>query len=174
MHASAGILRGPVEPVSARLAALLVHWTALKGTRALPRHSQLDPVGLWPWLGSLLLVEVHDGPRRFYYRLTGTIVDERYGDNFTGRWLEDLTIPGSEGYWLSAYQRMAEGRTPLGGRVIQYDDRRNAKPCEWLMLPLEGDLPPRGGPAYAGLLVATCVDFDPMYEEFRIWSPRPG
>jgi hypothetical protein len=125
---------------------------------ALPRQSRFDAFALRPWLPNVILLEVHPGPKRFFYRLTGTRIDEMYGQCFAGRWLEDLRISGSEGYWERNYAIVADTRRPHSGSVAHVDLARNQMMCTWTMLPLAPDLPPRG-PGPAQLIILAGIMF---------------
>lgn len=148
-----------IDDAREAVAALRRLWDAARaqdgrGEDALPRQSRFDAFALRPWLPNVILLEVHRGPKRFFYRLTGSRIDEMYGQNFTGRWLEDLRIGGSEGYWERSYAQVAAERRPLTGTVGHVDLARNQMMCSWIMLPLEPDLPPRGpGPMELVILV---------------------
>ena len=134
-------------------------WSDLRGQSALPRHSDFTPEILRPWLPNILVVEVHRATKRFYYRLAGTALSARYNMNFTGRWLEDMRIAGSPGYWEANFSRAAETREPILGTVPRFDADFNQRRCNWLMLPLQPDLPPRGGPGPLDLVILACVLF---------------
>lgn len=133
-----------IDEAREAVAAMRRLWDQAGGKDGLPRQSHFDAFALRPWLPNVILVEVHRGPKRFFFRLTGSNIDEMYGQNFTGRWLEDLRIAGSEGYWESNYARVATERKPLTGAVAHVDLSRNQMMCSWIMLPLLPDLPPRG------------------------------
>lgn len=127
----------------------------------LPRQSLFDAFALKPWLPNIILLEVHDGPKRFFYRLTGSHIDEMYGQNFTGRWLEDLRIAGSPGYWERNYGQVAKERRPLTGAVSHVDLARNQMMCNWIMLPLHPDLPPKGPGPMELVILAGVMFYQP-------------
>lgn len=143
------------------LASLQRLWAAAGSVDALPPQSKFDAFALRPWLPNVILLEVHRGPKRFYYRLTGSRIDKMYGQNFTGRWLEDLRIPGSDGYWERNYAKVADERAPLSGTVPHMDLARNQIMCRWVMLPLAADLPPRGGAAIELVILAGLMFYEP-------------
>jgi hypothetical protein len=139
---------------------LLGTWEEARGDAPLPPHSRFGAEQLRPWLPSVTLVEVYPGPRRFFYRLAGTELERIYGMSFAGRWLEDLRIPGSDGYWEKQYAAVAASRQPLGGSVAHFDLERNQKTCRWLMLPLLPDRAPMGGTGPLDLVILACVLFE--------------
>ncbi len=144
----------------AKLDHLLRLWEAKRGGDAMPVQSAFGAEDLRPWLPNVALIEVHAGPKRFFYRLAGTALVTRYGVNFTGRWLEDLRIPDSPGYWEQQYALTAAEKTPRLGAVPQFDADYNQRSCSWLMLPLIPDLAPRGGPGPIELVILACVQFN--------------
>lgn len=136
-------------------------WDAARSGDALPPQSKFDAFALRPWLPNVILVEVHRGPKRFFFRLTGSCIDEKYGRNFTGHWLEDLRIAGSDGYWESNYARVAAERAPRTGSVPYIDPARNQMMCNWIMLPLAPDRPPRAGGVVELVILAGIMFYEP-------------
>lgn len=145
--------------MTASLDDLLRLWEGLRGAAELPPHSAFTPEVLRRWLPNILIVEVHRGEKRFYYRLAGTALNAHCNMNFTGRWLEDMRIEGSPGYWEANFTTTAALREPRLGAVPQFDADFNQRRCSWLMLPLEADLPARGGPGPLELVILGCVLF---------------
>jgi hypothetical protein len=73
------------------LSALWRYWEQQRGSRAMPRRRDIDPVEIPRLLPHLLLIErAQDG--RYRYRLAGTAVVDAYGRELTGR-LVDEVIP---------------------------------------------------------------------------------
>lgn len=70
---------------------LLAFWKAARDGRALPHRRSLDPVKMRNWLGDLSILEVHDGPKRIFVKLHGSLTAENVGQDFTRRYLEDCT-----------------------------------------------------------------------------------
>lgn len=54
-----------------------------------PDKSFIDPFRLRFMIGSIVLLEVHENPLRFRYRLVGTDIVDRVGVELTGKWLEE-------------------------------------------------------------------------------------
>lgn len=84
------------------LQGLLEFWKKLAGTRPMPARLDLDPLGLKPWIGNLLLVEVA-GQDRFRYRVYGTKLADALGHDFNGQDVDALPQPhraeAMEDYW---------------------------------------------------------------------------
>lgn len=74
-----------------KLAALHRFWQAKCGARVLPKRGDIDVTELAPWLGNLMLLQVEEGGRDFFYRVYGTTIAEYFGRDLTGRRTSSLT-----------------------------------------------------------------------------------
>lgn len=138
-------------PADARLRQLVAYWDEKRAGRQMPARDDIDPVDIPGLLPFLLLVEVRDAPRRFYYRLTGTWIDELYGSCLTGLYLEDLDDTPARAYWLDQYRRATELRAPISGTTSLDELKQDYNHCEWVMLPLAAPKLPSGLIVLAGL-----------------------
>ena len=91
---------------------LLAFWKEARGKLALPHISCLDPLRLWRWLGNLSMMDVHQGDKRFYIRLHGTITSENIGQDFSRRYLEDCAPPHARELALKPYTTCVETLMP--------------------------------------------------------------
>jgi hypothetical protein len=82
------------EPVglSEALRPLFLYWIAARGEKLMPSRSDIDPV-LIPrqLLPNIILVDATEPPLRFRYRVMGTAVAEMLGDDWTGRFVDQVT-----------------------------------------------------------------------------------
>lgn len=117
----------------------------------MPVRADIDPTEIPRLLPFLLLVEVREPPRRFYYRLTGTWIDELYGNCLTGLCLEDLADTPGKSYWLEHYARTAALGAPTSGATGLDGLQQDYNHCEWVMLPLAAPQLPSGLMILAGL-----------------------
>lgn len=62
----------PLPPADTDLARLYEVWTVQRGTAATPARTQIRPEELGFMLGRINLVDVHDTPPRFTFRIMGT------------------------------------------------------------------------------------------------------
>ncbi len=121
-----------------KLDSLLRFWTGLCAARAWPARRDFQPEDLRPWLGHIALLDVQPGPR-FHVRLTGVVIAEFDGGDYTGRYLEDAVPPEIRAMVMAPYLAvLAEGRpvhchTPAG-----YADG-SFRSLQRLLLPLSGD-----------------------------------
>ena len=120
------------------LMALCAYWTGKCGSRAMPRRADINPREIVSLLPHIMIVEIHE-PLRFCFRLVGTKICERWGENHTGKWLDELDFDGERLAVLGQYASVARTGAPRfdveefvngGGRYLHY--RR-------LLLPLSED-----------------------------------
>ncbi len=93
---------------------LFVHWTALKGARALPLLSQIDPLEMRPALGYIKLVDVLENGRDFRYRLFGTAIALVSGYDMTNRRLSEH--PASDyivAFYRAVYRAVLQRQEPI-------------------------------------------------------------
>lgn len=78
------------EPTQESLENLYAYWLAKRGFRIAPSRSaiQLDAA----LLQDIVLVDVVGDPPRFRYRFCGTRLADYYGDNLTGKFLDEIDI----------------------------------------------------------------------------------
>lgn len=122
------------------LQSLYEYWLSRRHGREVPERRDIDPLDMpRTLLPHLLLVELEGAAPRVRYRLIGTEISTRYGEDFTGRYLDEVSGPYYRDLLQGIYRRMreqarpiyAEGLFYIGGNVI-------AKTCR-LYLPLAQD-----------------------------------
>jgi hypothetical protein len=74
----------PPELTVPILRPVLDYWDRKRGTRAMPRRLDIEPLELKAFLRHLFLIEPLAGGE-FRYRLLGSEITERYGRNSTGK-----------------------------------------------------------------------------------------
>ncbi|HKP27527.1 MAG TPA: PAS domain-containing protein [Dongiaceae bacterium] len=124
-----------------RLRRLLAYWLDKRGDRLFPAKAEIDPVEFPFILGYVTLVDVEHDPRRYRFRLDGSILVALSGTDYTGRYLDDL--PGAEyvAFIRETYDRAVDGGKPLRYRKHELLDQQLFSE-ETLILPL-GDQPPK-------------------------------
>lgn len=73
------------------LGDLLRYWQ-LVGHGGVPSRADIDPADIPKLLSNVILIDVQRAPIRFRARLCGTEVDRLCGRNFTGCYLDDMTV----------------------------------------------------------------------------------
>jgi hypothetical protein len=123
-----------------RLQRLFAYWLEKRGERLFPAKVEIDPVEFPYVLGYVTLVDVEHDPRRYRFRLDGSILVELSGTDYTGRYLDEL--PGEEyvAFIKETYDRVVDGGEPFRYRKNDLLDQQHFSE-ETLILPL-GDNPP--------------------------------
>ncbi len=123
-----------------KLSFLLDYWAALGQGGALPQPERIDPLGMRPALGYVMLVDPVEEGRDFRYRLFGTELAAVTGLDLTGQltsttgWASDLVIELGLATLRAAYVRKQPIYTVRTPRAATYT-------AEWhrLALPLFDD-----------------------------------
>jgi len=124
-----------------RLRRLLAYWAGKRGDRLFPAKAEIDPIEFPFILGYVTLVDVEHAPRRYHFRLDGSILVELSGTDYTGRYLDEL--PGEEytAFIKQTYDRVVDTGEPHRYRKNGLLDQQHFSE-ETLILPL-GDAPPK-------------------------------
>jgi len=116
------------------LRQLFQYWDEKRGDRRAPSRDDIDPAGLIEALPYMFLIDVLAEPRRYRVRLMGTVLVDWYGQDITGRYLDEImdqelgALHELVTTWRPRRLVRESGRTP--GRVKLY---------ELLALPLSTD-----------------------------------
>jgi len=68
---------------------LFAFWEEARADKCLPDRRAISPLRLREWIGDLSIVQVHEGERRFWVRLSGTNIVTNIGTGFERSYLED-------------------------------------------------------------------------------------
>lgn len=140
-----------VEPQSEVLRRLLAYWQRKKGDRPAPIRADIDPLEIKPLLPYVGLVDVERSPLRFRFRLTGTEITKGYGQELTGRYLDEIDLNNHQLDIMLDYARAAEnGEAACSTLEYMRNDGRHLR-YERLVLPLSSD----GGKV--DMLIGGCV-----------------
>jgi hypothetical protein len=121
------------------LRKLFDYWSEKKGTRLAPTRADIDPGEIRALLPNVLLVERIGDPTRYRDRLVGTDVVKVFGEEITGKFLDEVDFDDVTSRVVSEYDRVATECRPiaskwsykkLSGRYVEY---------ERLILPLSSD-----------------------------------
>src|SRR3954471_6167481 len=75
-----------LKSYGANLQLMYGYWAAKRGSRPMPERSDIDPAEIPPHLlPGIMLVDVVNDPRRYVYRLVGTMEAEIRGYDPTGK-----------------------------------------------------------------------------------------
>jgi hypothetical protein len=121
-----------------RLRRLLDYWERKRAGRTMPGRPDIDPVEIAFVLGYILLIDVHDDPLRFRFRLVGMHTPRRQNIDLTGVWLDQLPLPEVRASMQASYAEVVAARAP--SRAVR-DEVRDGHRIRWevLRLPLAAD-----------------------------------
>jgi hypothetical protein len=96
----------------------------------MPARGDIDPAEIKPLLPYLLIVDLEAEPFRVRYRLLGTKVVAESGNDFTGRYLDEMQPGDTENEWEICYRLVWREKRPvfgsttvptLGGATFDYE-----------------------------------------------------
>lgn len=125
---------------SIKIRQLHAHWQQVRGGRAMPARTDIDPAAIKPLLPNLVIADVFHDPLRVRYRLVGTAVVQHSRFDFTGKWLHEIDF-GEPRDWIGLYEVLVQEKRPMFDRSeIPFEDVvRSPLPYEFCMLPLSAD-----------------------------------
>ncbi len=141
-----------------RLRRLYAYWAEKRGERRFPTKAEIDPVEFPYILGYVTLVDVERAPRRYRFRLDGSILVALSGTDYTGRYLDEL--PGEQyvAFIRETYDRVVDSGEPYRYRKNGLFDQQHFSE-ETIILPL-GD-----SPTQVDMLVVAVIPGDLPHRE---------
>jgi hypothetical protein len=121
-----------------RLKRLYAYWQGRCAGTAMPMRSAVDPLDFRYILGYVTLVEVELSPRRYRFRLDGSILAMLSGMDYTGKYLDELGMPDYIDFVAASYDRVIDLRRPYAYRKQGAFDTKTFDE-ETLILPLGRD-----------------------------------
>lgn len=122
------------------LADLYRYWDSRRTGRVPPLRKHIDPLEMPRHvLPHLLLVELVGPMPRIHYRLVGTAITARYGEDFTGCWLDELAGVNYRDLLERLYRLMRETQRPVYVESLFRLDVETAAETRRLYLPLTGE-----------------------------------
>ena len=98
------------------LRRLFAYWQDKRRGRELPSRRDLDPREFAFALGHVLLIDVVDDPRRFRFRLHGSVLSFRARYDMTGRMVDELPNEENRSVLLQRCRRLLETKRPCFAR----------------------------------------------------------
>jgi hypothetical protein len=107
----------------------------------LPSRSDIDPVDFPDLLGHLAIIEVlrNGEGTRFRYKLWGTYVTQLYGQDLTGKLVDEAVLPTRAEAIRAAFQAVVDTAQPHFWRVAVPIENREFLSNRRLLLPLASD-----------------------------------
>src|SRR5690242_12476815 len=104
----------------------------------MPPKTAIDPIDFRYILGYVTLVDVEADPRRYRFRLDGSILVRLSGMDYTGRYLDELDMPDYIDFIAAGYDLVVDGGKPYAYRKEGDFDAKSFDE-ETLILPLGTD-----------------------------------
>src|SRR3954467_983522 len=101
---------------AARLRRLYDYWRSRCVAAAMPARAAVDPLEFRYILGYVTLVEVELAPRRYRFRLDGSILATLSGMDYTGKYLDQLGMPDYIDFVAASYDRVVDNLRPYAYR----------------------------------------------------------
>ncbi|MDO8838374.1 MAG: PAS domain-containing protein [Parvibaculum sp.] len=120
---------------------MLEYWKSVRGTRAMPRPDEMDPIKFARFMPNLLMLQVNWDPFDLTYRLLGEDIVAAHGANFRGRRVLDVDEhkQGFGSILHDFYKFVAEaGRPYAAAGSLEYMGR-GAVTFEGVYMPLSID-----------------------------------
>ena len=118
-----------------RLQRLYDYWRSRRGDSGMALKEAIDPIDFPYILGYVTLVDVEHAPRRYRFRLDGSILVMLSGMDYTGKYLEELGMPDYIDFIAASYNRVVDGERPYAYRKEGAFDTKSFDE-ETLILPL--------------------------------------
>lgn len=94
------------------LRRIVEFWLDRRHGKRWPSRSDFDVLDLKFALGYLSLIDVHQTPRRYFYRLDGTFQAELFGVDCTGKFLDSVTPPEDYAFVHRIFSEVADTGMP--------------------------------------------------------------
>lgn len=124
-----------------RLRRLFGYWLEKRGERLFPAKADIDPLEFSYALGYVTLVDVEHDPRRYRFRLDGSILVEMSGMDYTGRYLDELPMEEYSSFIKDTYDRVVDSGLPYRYRKDGVFDKQQFFSEETLIMPLGDNAP---------------------------------
>lgn len=127
------------KPEQSLLTEFLDYWRGKCDGRPMPRRADIDPLDIPRLLPHVYLIDIHENPLDFTYRLLGTDVIANTEVDFSGRRLSEIKDRGSQGQLLEIYARVWATVAPAVDRVLYLTQGGNHKYFENVVAPISTD-----------------------------------
>lgn len=121
------------------LKQLYAYWQAKKGPRVAPARKDIDPAEMKPFLRHVFLLDVLGVAPRFKFRLAGTEIVSRFGEELTGRFLDEVDLDDVGPQIVHEYERAVREARPVYSRWNYTKHSGRYLNYERLILPLSSD-----------------------------------
>lgn len=91
----------------------LSYWERKRGDRRIPSRRDIDPTEIPRLLSHVQMIDVIDRGARFRYRLVGTALVEAFGQDYTGRFADELFSGVRRDFVHKIYRTVCDERCPV-------------------------------------------------------------
>jgi hypothetical protein len=125
---------------SDELKALEAYWRSKRRGDSLPTRRDIDPWEMRAYLDHVFLIAVTRNPMRFWFRSVGGTISAAYGENITGKYVDEIDLDDMQKEIIADYKTAAVEARPVYSRCeyVKGDDQRHLR-YERLLLPLSSD-----------------------------------
>lgn len=124
---------------SPRIGEFFEYWQSKCRDGLLPRRADIDVAEIPRLMPNILIADIEQDPFRVRYRLVGTKVVEATGFEFTGKYLDEITLPDDEGPFLESYRLASESKSAVLARITWHLDDDTTGEYDACFLPLSED-----------------------------------
>jgi hypothetical protein len=122
------------------LGSVLAYWLEKRGTRSMPCRRDIDPTEISrELLPNLQIIDVIGGGERFRYRLAGTNLVDAYGEEFTGKYSDELFCGERLRFMHEMYRGVCISKAPLFARNKYKSPRHIEFSAYRIYMPLSDD-----------------------------------
>ena len=120
------------------LAALHAYWARQCGRRLMPRRADIHPKHIVSLLPEVFIADICK-PLRFRFRLVSSAICERWHDDFTGKWLDELPFDGELETVIEQFASVARTGEPRADIEEFVNEDSRYLHYRRLLLPLSDD-----------------------------------
>lgn len=122
------------------LGPVLAYWARKRGSRLMPCKRDIDPVEIPSrLLPHLQIIEVIDAGARFRYRLVGGASVQAHGQDYTGKYPDEMLPDDRVRLVLKIYQTVYRTKSPLFSRSRYYSAKGWSLFANRVYMPLSDD-----------------------------------
>lgn len=127
------------EITDPRLLRGLAYWDRVRGDRVMPSRRDIRPREILALLPHVFLADILADPLRFRIRLAGTEVVNRFGEELTGKMLDEIDLGDRTASIVDSYAATVADRAPT--LTIEEFQRRDGRLMHYrrLLCPLSTD-----------------------------------
>jgi hypothetical protein len=134
------LIREISEPTQESLKEVYAYWLTKRGSRIAPPSSALRSEKLTLLLPNITLLDAVGDPPRFRFRVCGTNLSVAYGEDLTGKFLDEIDLGSGSAGIIGLSIKVVKECRPQVARV-RYTKQRDGRTLEYerIALPVSDD-----------------------------------